>query len=134
MGLRNPHKEVQWDYEISTKLEAALYLSAIRDMKATANKCSFSYTPYQLVKHKRPITPVYRFGELGLAHTRRKDSASRGEYSIFIGYGDNQKYYRVYILHRQNMLSRRKFVPTPTANILAEWNFKPRLQIERKIK
>jgi hypothetical protein len=38
-------KEVQWDYEIPTKLEAELYLSVIRDMNASPNKCSFPYTP-----------------------------------------------------------------------------------------
>jgi hypothetical protein len=60
---RKRAKELQWDYELPGKLEAELHLSVIRDMNATPSKCSFPHTPYQLVKHKRPTTPVYLFGD-----------------------------------------------------------------------
>jgi hypothetical protein len=127
---RKRAKEVQWNYEIPSKLEAELYLSTIRDMNTTPNKVSSPYTPYQLVKHHKPTTPKYQFGELGLFYSRRKYTPSRGEYGIFISQGDNQNYYRAYISHRNNMFSRRKFVPTPTATIPPEWNLKSKFHHE----
>jgi len=62
----------------------------------------------------RPIVPSFSFGQIGQVNARRNDDKDiRSEYGMFMYNMYNlEKHFRVYVPHRNQMYSKRIFVPS----------------------
>ena len=113
-------------YELPKDLYCEAFMDTITWLNRVPNKdTGDAFTsPYQLVTGRKCTIPSYTFGQTGLFHTQKK--ATRSEWGIFIGYGNDMKYLRSYSPLTRQVTSKRRFEPQhayPTA-----WKFKPRLQ------
>ena len=113
-------------YTLPSTLEAEALQYAASQMNMIPNKASGHVSPFQLVTKQRPRIAEYHFGQTGVFLSRRKDLDMKGEWGIFLGYGnDSQRYLRAYIPHHNLVYSRYKFTPNP--NYPSEWNLAKRL-------
>lgn len=114
-------------YELPHVLEAELYYASAYGCNATPCERSGLFTPYELVKRRKPYIPHHHFGQTGLFHHRRKDNPDqRSEWGIFLNHGDFPRNKRAFIPSRGRIYSVEKFIPQD--HIPPEWNYPPRIR------
>ena len=117
------------DFELPKRLYGELYIAASFAINSVPNKKTGpTKTPYQVVVGKKPIIPSFKFGQIGLVNSRRQDDKDlRAEYGMFMYHMYNlEKHFKVYMLHRGQMYSKRVFVPS--SKFPSSWDLTRRLK------
>ena len=120
---------VDLDYNLPKRLYGELYTAASNAINSVPNKKTGpTKTPYQVVVGKKPIIPSFKFGQIGLVNSRRQDDKDlRSEYGMFMYHMYNlEKHFKVYMLHRGQMYSKRIFVPS--TKFPSSWDLTRRLK------
>ena len=115
--LKNKTRAMRSDlvFNVPKRLYGELYIAASYAMNSVPNKKTGpTKTPYQIMTGSRPIVPSFKFGQIGLVNSKRTDDKDiRSEYGMFMYNMYNlEKHYKVYMLHRGQMYSKRVFIPS----------------------
>lgn len=122
--------EADLKYELPNVLYFELMMAAVNCLNSVPNDMTGpTMSPYQLVTGMRPTAKEFKFGQTGICYSPRPDSPDiRAEWCIYLDHvPETPGSYRVYIPVRNDLYSRRKFVPHEHYPV--EWGYKSRIQM-----
>lgn len=123
--------QTQHDFIIPDKLEHHWTLAAADSINNSPLHASGNKTPNQLMHHRKPRIPEFKWGQPGVFYSPRDDTPGQhGEWGLFMGYVDGQhNNIRGWFPDRNGVFSRRKMVP---ADIYpADWGLERRIKPAR---
>lgn len=124
--------EADLPYQIPDLLYFELMDAAITCLNSTPNDMTGpTRSPYEIVTGLRPYAKEFKFGQTGVCHSVRKDSPDqRAEWCIFIDQvAETPGNLRLFIPHRGDIYSRRKFIPHNTYP--EEWGYAKSIKMGR---
>ena len=115
-------------YELPAELEAESFVDAIYWSNAVPNTSTGAQTsPSRLFTGMTSFMPDIPFGSYGLFFRGRSDQKTKAMWGVFLGYGSNKKYMRVYDPTTKRVQAHYKFENLGTEAPSA-WGFKPRIR------
>ena len=115
-------------YELPAELEAESFVDAIYWSNAVLNTSTGAQmSPARLFTGATPFMPDIPFGSHGVFFCGRNDQKTKAMWGVFLGYGSEMKYMRVYDPTTKWVQAHYKFehlgTETPSA-----WGFKPHIR------